>query len=90
MTRAIAATLEKVDPANAATYRDNAEAYIERLEALEKDVRAELEGLPKKPFFVFPDAYQYFEQRFDVPAAGAITVNPDRTPGAARIREIKV
>ena len=89
MTRAIAATLEKVDPANAAAYRDNAEAYVARLEALEKDVRAELQGLSKKPFVVFHDAYQYFEQRFDVPAAGAITVNPDRTPGAARIREIK-
>ncbi|NDW07502.1 zinc ABC transporter substrate-binding protein [Jiella pacifica] len=89
MTKAIAATLEKVDPAHAEAYRNNAEAYVARLEALERDVRAELQGSQKKPFVVFHDAYQYFEQRFDVPAAGAITVSPDRAPGAARIREIK-
>lgn len=89
MTKAIAATLESVDPANAGTYRENAAAYAARLETLEKDVRAELAGTDRKPFVVFHDAYQYFETRFDVPAAGSITINPDRAPGAARLREIK-
>lgn len=89
MTRAIAATLESVDPANAETYRENAAAYSARLEKLEEDVRAELSTGERKPFVVFHDAYQYFEDRFDVAAAGSITVSPDRAPGAARLREIK-
>ena len=89
MTRAIAATLASVDPAHAATYRDNADAYVERLETVERDVEAKLQGSPRKPFVVFHDAYQYFEHRFDVSAAGAITVSPERAPGAARIRQIK-
>ncbi|MCE7030148.1 zinc ABC transporter substrate-binding protein [Jiella avicenniae] len=89
MTKAIAATLSDVDPAHAATYRANADAYVERLKTLEEDVRAKLQDAPKKPFVVFHDAYQYFEERFGVPAAGAITVSPERAPGAARIREIK-
>ncbi|MBP0615075.1 zinc ABC transporter substrate-binding protein [Jiella mangrovi] len=89
MTKTIAVTLERVDPANAETYRNNAAAYENRLKKLETKVRDELKGLHKKPYVVFHDAYQYFEHRFDVPAAGAITVSPEKAPGAARIREIK-
>ncbi|TFF27879.1 zinc ABC transporter substrate-binding protein [Jiella endophytica] len=89
MTKAIAATLEKLDPDHADTYAANAKAYGERLQKLENEVSAELGGVPHKPFVVFHDAYQYFEHRFDVPASGSITVSPEKAPGAARIREIK-
>ena len=89
MTNAIAARLEVLDPDHAESYRKNAETYTARLKTLEADIKAELKGLDRKPFVVFHDAYQYFEHRFDVPAAGAITVSPDKSPGAARIREIK-
>ncbi|MFP3590063.1 zinc ABC transporter substrate-binding protein, partial [Paraburkholderia sp. SIMBA_055] len=39
-------------------------------------------------FIVFHDAYQYFENRFGVKAAGSITFSPEKAPGAARIKEI--
>lgn len=89
MTKAIAATLQKLDPDHADTYAANAKAYGERLRKLESEVSEELGGVPHKPFVVFHDAYQYFEHRFDVPASGSITVSPEKAPGAARIREIK-
>ncbi|WP_342591921.1 zinc ABC transporter substrate-binding protein [Jiella sonneratiae] len=89
MTKAIAATLERVDPGHADTYRKNAEAYVQRLHAVETEVAAVLKGVPQKPYVVFHDAYQYFEHRFHVPAAGAITVSPEKAPGAARLREIR-
>ncbi len=55
---------------------------------LTKEVASELEPVKDKPFIVFHDAYQYFENRFGVKAAGSITVSPEKAPGAARIKEI--
>jgi zinc transport system substrate-binding protein len=42
-----------------------------------------------RKFFVFHDAYHYFERRFGIEAAGSITVNPEVAPGAERVREIR-
>ncbi|MBB5704052.1 zinc transport system substrate-binding protein [Ochrobactrum daejeonense] len=84
----IARTLAESDPEHAAQYEKNASAYAEKLDALSKDVAAELDPVKDRPFIVFHDAYQYFENRFGVKAAGSITVSPDKAPGAARIQEI--
>jgi zinc transport system substrate-binding protein len=84
----IAGTLAKADPAHAAQYESNAKAYSAKLDALTKEVAAELKPVQGKPFIVFHDAYQYFEKRFGMNAVGSITVNPENTPGAQRIAEI--
>lgn len=84
----IARTLAESDPEHAAQYEKNASDYAEKLDALSKDVAAELAPVKDRPFIVFHDAYQYFENRFGVKAAGSITVSPDKAPGAARIQEI--
>ena len=39
-------------------------------------------------FIVFHDAYQYFENRFDFPAAGSITLSDASDPSPARIEEV--
>lgn len=85
----IAEALSKADPEHAKQYQDNATAYADKLDALQKEVTAELEPVRNKPYIVFHDAYQYFDRRFDLAAAGSITVNPEKAPGAARIREIQ-
>ncbi|HWD13825.1 MAG TPA: zinc ABC transporter substrate-binding protein ZnuA [Pseudochrobactrum sp.] len=85
----IAEALSKADPDHAKQYRENAAAYADKIDALQKDVAAELEPVRTKPYIVFHDAYQYFERRFELSAAGSITVNPEKAPGAARIREIQ-
>jgi zinc transport system substrate-binding protein len=85
----IAATLSKKDPANAATYSANAAALRQKLAALETEIAATLEPVKGKGFVVFHDAYQYFEKRFGISAAGSITVSPEVMPGAARLGEIR-
>lgn len=84
----IARTLSESDPEHAAQYEKNAKDYGDKLDALTKDVASELEPVKDKPFIVFHDAYQYFENRFGVKATGSITVSPEKAPGAARIKEI--
>jgi len=84
----IAKVLSESDPAHAAQYEQNAKTYAEKLDALTKDIVTELQPVKDKPFVVFHDAYQYFENRFGVNAAGSITVSPEKAPGAARIQQI--
>jgi len=89
MTRAIANALSDADTRNAALYSRNAVALIDRLDQLTDELRADVSPLHGKRFVVFHDAYQYFEVRFGLQSAGAITVNPDVMPGAEHLREIK-
>ncbi|HYD64233.1 zinc ABC transporter substrate-binding protein ZnuA [Azospirillum sp.] len=89
MARAAAEALAARDPAHAATYRANAEAYGKRLDALDAELKAALAPVAARPFVVFHDAYQYFEKRYGLNAVGAITVNPERAPSAKRVAAIR-
>ena len=89
MLHAIAAALAEADPDNAAAYAANAAAGAAELEALEQDLRATLAPVADQRFIVFHDAYQYFERRFGLQAAGSITVSPESMPGARRIGELR-
>ncbi len=84
----LARTLGELDKANAAKYADNAAAFAARLDALSRDITDAVTPVRGKRYIVFHDAYQYFEDRFAMSPAGSITVNPEVTPGARRIKEI--
>ncbi len=81
--------LVKADPEHASTYEANAHKMMDKLESLTAELRGELEPVHEKGFIVFHDAYQYFEQRFDVAAIGSITVSPEVMPGAERVSELR-
>lgn len=85
----ISQTLSTADPAHAQQYQDNAKHYLAQIDELEQQMAAELAPIKNKPFIVFHDAYQYLEKHFGLDVAGSITISPDRTPGAARIQQIK-
>ncbi|WP_366553229.1 zinc ABC transporter substrate-binding protein ZnuA [Aquibaculum sediminis] len=86
---AIAETLAEVDPGHTEQYRANAAQLQARLTELEADLRAQLEPLKGATFLVFHDGYQYFEAAFDLPSAGALSLGPERQPGAQRLKEIR-
>jgi zinc transport system substrate-binding protein len=88
MATEITTTLVAADPANALAYQNNAEALNARLDALDKEISGIVSPIRDKPFIVFHDAYQYFENRYKVRVAGSITVSPETIPGAERIAEI--
>ncbi|MCB1493591.1 MAG: zinc ABC transporter substrate-binding protein [Rhodobiaceae bacterium] len=89
MADAVADALAGRDAANADRYRANAEAVKAKLAALTAEVATMLEPVRGKPFFVFHDAYQYFDHRFGLKTAGAIAINPEIMPGAERVRAIR-
>ena len=89
MTAAIADSLATADPEHADTYRANAAKETADLDALIAETEASLAQIKDRPFVVFHDAYQYFENRFGLNVAGSITVSPEVSPGADRINEIR-
>ncbi|MCA0928260.1 zinc ABC transporter substrate-binding protein [Ruegeria profundi] len=85
----IAAQLSAADPDNAGAYFANAAAARKEMAALSAEVAQTLEPVRGGSFIVFHDAYQYFENAFDFPASGAISVSDATDPSPARIAEIQ-
>jgi zinc transport system substrate-binding protein len=77
------------DPAHAGVYEANAAKMKQRLEALDQETAATLEKARGKPFIVFHDVVQYFEKRYGLNSAGAITLSPERQPSAKRLSEVR-
>lgn len=84
----IAAELSRLDPENAATYAANSAAGKAELASLEVDIAARMAPL-SGGFVVLHDAYHYFEARFNIEAAGAISLSDATPPGPARVAEIR-
>ena len=79
--------LSELDPTNKNRYKANADKTIEDLDGLIEEVNQLLSK--DISYVVFHDAYQYFEKRFEVTSAGALTLNPDVLPGAKQIVDIQ-
>lgn len=86
---AIAEELAVADPARAQTYRRNAENAVRQAEQLADQIEGDFATTPPPAFIVFHDAYQYFEDAFDISAQGAISLSDASAPSAARLSEIR-
>ncbi len=84
----VSMTLQKTYPQHAKAFRANAEKLASRLNSLDHNLQAATQPLRGKPYIVFHDAYRYFDERYKLSPAGAITISPDRPTGARRLSEI--
>ena len=75
------------DEKNSAIYKKNLAKALKDIDKLIKDTKSELSKSVAS--IVFHDAYQYFEERFNVNILGAFTVNTDVMPGAEQLAEIR-
>ena len=75
------------DEKNSATYKKNLSKALKDIDKLIADTKSELNKSVAS--IVFHDAYQYFEERFNVNILGAFTVNTDIMPGAEQLAEIR-
>ncbi|WP_043739344.1 zinc ABC transporter substrate-binding protein [Thioalkalivibrio nitratireducens] len=85
----LARELATWDPANAQAFERNRDRLLDRIDALDSDLRAQLEPARDRAFIVFHDAYQYFEHHYGLRAAGSITLDPAQSPGARRVQELQ-
>lgn len=89
MVSEMVSTLSEIDPGNAARYQKNGSSMQQRLTTLDATLEHDLAPLARRPYIVLHDAYPYFEHRYGLSPAGAITVGPDRQPSARRLFEIR-
>lgn len=86
---AIAQALSRADPEHAAAYAANAAAGQDEIAALEPQIAARLAQITPAPFLLLHDSTQYFEARFGLQAAAAISLADGAVPGPARLLQIR-
>ena len=89
MVNRIVASLSEVDTAGAAYYAENGKKLKERLVALDQELSASLRPLKGKSYITSHDAYQYFEHRYGMHAVGSLTLTPDQSLNAGRLKNIR-
>ena len=85
----MAADLSAADPANAPLYQANLRAFEQRLDALDGRLKARLAPLAGKPFFVFHQAFDYFESAYGLQHAGVFTAASELQPGARHVAAMR-
>ncbi|MCE7999147.1 MAG: zinc ABC transporter solute-binding protein [Rhodobiaceae bacterium] len=81
--------LSKAYPELTPIFAENAAAFRDQLLALDTELKAQLAPVSAQPYIVFHDAYQYFEERYELSPAGSVTANPEVRPGARRIADLR-
>jgi zinc transport system substrate-binding protein len=85
----IADRLSAIDPENATRYQANARAFAKEVASFVIDAEAQFDGLRDKPYFVYHDAYQYFEHRFDIHPIAVVSDTEATAPGPRHIAHIR-
>ena len=85
----MATDLSAADPANAARYQSNLKAFGERLDALDGRLKKRLSGVSGKPFFVFHEAFDYFESAYGLKHTGVFSVAAEVQPGAQHVAAMR-
>ncbi len=81
--------LVELIPAKKAQLDANLQHFESALSRTDKQVGTVLAPLKGKGYFVFHDAYGYFEKHYGLTPSGHFTVNPEIQPGAQRLHEIR-
>jgi zinc transport system substrate-binding protein len=85
----MAADLSAADPANAARYQSNLSAFEGRLDALDARLKQRLAGIAGKPYFVFHEAFDYFEDAYGLKHTGVFSVAAEVQPGAQHVAAMR-
>jgi len=85
----MAQDMAKADPDNAERYRANLAAFKQRLDALDQRLSQRLSETRTKPFFVFHEAYEYFEAAYGIKHAGVFSAGGEAQPGARHVAAMR-
>ncbi len=85
----ISADLSALDPENAAHYAANLQAFSQALQEVDGQLKVELAPLKEQPFFVFHEAFNYFEQAYGLAHTGVFAVSSEVQPGAKHVQQMR-
>ena len=66
----------------------NADAYIARLSALDAELRAAIEPLPRKEIVTFHEAFPYFARAYGLEVAAVVALEPDEPVSPRMLKEV--
>ncbi len=86
----IATSLEKVVPAQAATYRQNAQKLSLEIGQLDTWIKSQINTIPaaKKVLFTTHDALGYYSKAYGIPVDALEGLSTEEKPNAARAKEL--
>ncbi|QUJ68378.1 zinc ABC transporter substrate-binding protein ZnuA [Photobacterium sp. GJ3] len=87
--KVITTALIDADPLNRAQYEANLSRFTTSVHETVLKLKQQLQPLQHKGYYVFHDAYGYFEETFGLNNLGHFTVSPDRRPGAKTLIQIR-
>ncbi|MDK2635144.1 zinc ABC transporter substrate-binding protein ZnuA [Pantoea stewartii subsp. indologenes] len=86
---AIHEKLLELMPQDKAKLDANLQHFEAELADTDKRIISQLASVKDKGYFVFHDAYTYFEKHYGLSPTGHFTVNPEIQPGAQRLHQIR-
>lgn len=89
VAQVIAQRLSETDPKHSSIYQQNLSQFLAKLAETDKAITQQLASVKNQPYYVFHDAYAYFEDRYTLNNIGHFTVSPDRKPGAKTLISIR-
>lgn len=89
MAIAIHHQLSELLPNNRVKLDENLHKFEQQLKQVKENVAKMVKPVQSKGYFVFHDAYGYFENEFGLEQLGYFTINPEIQPGAQRLNQIR-
>ncbi|HEY9050461.1 MAG TPA: zinc ABC transporter substrate-binding protein [Gammaproteobacteria bacterium] len=77
--------LIKIDTENRETYAANLQRQLDELTSLQQQIKQQLAEVKNKPFMIYHDAFQYFEQEFGLRQSFFVTPSPEQQPGIKQV-----
>ncbi|SDH71231.1 zinc transport system substrate-binding protein [Vibrio xiamenensis] len=89
VAKALTAKLIEIDPDHQSQYQHNLSDFTAHLNQSFDDIEQKIEPVRSQGYYVFHDAYEYFEKDHQLNHLGHFTVSPERKPGAKTLVSIR-
>ncbi|WP_405799603.1 metal ABC transporter substrate-binding protein [Streptomyces sp. NBC_01506] len=89
VAKGVGTSLEKADPDNAAAYRKNTTALVDRLTTLDTAFEQGLADTSTKTFITTHSAFGYLAERYGLTQESISGLSPESEPSPARIKELR-
>ena len=89
LVRAVSLQLQALRPEQSAAIKQRTVQWLAQISQTDAEVNTLLMPVKQQPYLVLHDAFQYFEQRYQLNGVGAIRLSPDLPTSLKRIHQLR-
>jgi len=89
LINAVVEQLKKQSPHLAMAIEQRAESWLSKLKVADEESSSRLATVKNVPYMVLHDAFQYFENHYQLNAVGSIRLNPSVSPSLKRVHTLR-